>query len=451
MTASPGPLARFARWAADAGGFPRPARQLAGQAIADTLACMAAGRNDEVTQALRAALLPAHGTGPAAVVGGGSADPGLAALINGTAAHVLDFDDNFRPGRCHASAVQVPALMALAAAGDHSGAQVADAYVVGLEAQAFVGRGLDIGHNLAGWHPTGTVAAIGSAAGAAWLLGLGASGIAAAMANTISMAAGLKLQFGTAMKPLHAGLAARAAVEGALLAHAGIAGNPDALDHPQGFRALYHGLQGPGWPPGAAIGTPLSIERDGVVPKLYPCCGSTHYVLDMVYDLRRCHGFSAHDVVSVTCEVGPANFDSLPYPRPTNARQARFSMPYCVALALSGDMLSLADFTDQAVIRPAIRALLPLTVMRKGPGAAPTHPHRVEIVLGDGQHLTDARSEVRGFAGDPFTQAELQGKIVMCLAFSGMDTALSETVCARLRTLADTPDPAARALVDLYR
>ena len=425
-------LAAFGRWAAQITGFSPEARRLAALAIADTLGCMMAGRDDPAVTALRTGL----GYDPASE---GRASPSMSALVNGTAAHALDFDDNFRPGRCHASAVLVPALLALAAEGNASGSNLIDAYIIGLEGQAFVGRTLGNGHNLAGWHPTGTVAAIGAAAGAARLLRLPAGGIAAAMSNATSMAAGLKVQFGTAMKPIHAGLAARAAVEAALMATSGISGNPAALDHPAGFSALYGGAQG-----GNSIqpvGRPLAIESDGVVPKLYPCCGSTHYVLDMIYALRRVHGFSADHVLSVMATVGPANYDNLPFNDPQDAKQARFSMPYCVALALTQERLALADFTDAAVARPEVRKYLPLTKMHRGSGMAPEHSHSVVIKLADGRELQDQCREVKGSLRQPFDLTETTGKFVSCLTHAGISATAAEALYRRLLALDDIPAP----------
>lgn len=427
------PLERFGAWAAAARDFGAEARGGAVDAIIDTIGCMLAGISDPVVTGLRAAFVDEIGaSGPAPVVGGGLAAPGRAALINGTSAHALDFDDNFRPARAHVSAVLVPALLATAASRPVSGRALVDAYIVGLEAQAFVGRGVNNAHNLAGWHPTGTVAGIGAAAGVGRLMGLDAGTLAAAMANAISAAAGVKAQFGTAMKPVHAGLAARNAVEAAQLAAAGIHGNPAVLNHALGFRALYVGGDGPGWD-AASIGAPLAILGDGLVPKLYPCCGSTHYALDMVFALKRERRFAADDVASVQVELGRANHANLPYGAPQDAMQARFSMPYCIALALVQDQLGLEDFTPAAIARPEVRALLPLTTMAVN--AAEGMPHLMTLTLRSGAVLHAERSEVRGSLIEPFSEAEKQRKFMSCLAWAGVTPTTASALHATLRNI----------------
>ena len=443
--ASLNPLLVLADWAATPRRFSTLARSRAVDAIADTLACMAAGRCDEVVEALRKAFaISAADRGVASVVGGGRVMPGLAALVNGTAAHALDYDDNFRPARSHASAVLVPALLAAAEHGAAPDRDVVDAYIIGLEAQAYIGRGLDNAHYRAGWHPTGTVAAIGSAVGTGWLMGLDASGLAAAASNAVSMAAGLKVQFGTAMKPVHSGLGARAGVEAAMLAMAGIAGSADILDHPAGFRALYGGRDTPGWD-GILPGAPLAIESDGLVPKLFPCCGSTHWALDMLLDLRRQHGFAANEVARIEVELGQANFDNLPYRLPQDEMQARFSMPYCLALALLQDQLTLTDFTREAVARSDVRALLGLTTMRvndTGPDgqALSGVPHRLHLTLKDGTVHSAERKEVRGSIYEPFSHAEKRGKFISCLALGGVGADVADLLYDRLITLGQGGD-----------
>lgn len=105
------------------------------------------------------------------------------------------------------------------------------------------------------------------------------------------------------------------------------------------------------------------IEREGVLPKRHPCCGSTHLVLDALLDLRARHGFTADAVRRVETHVGIANARNLAYPDPRNAMEARFSMSYCVARVLVQDRLTLDDFTDDAVAPADIRRLLPLVTM----------------------------------------------------------------------------------------
>lgn len=415
----PSAIERIADWSRSGPAFSPLARLRAHHAIADTIGCMLAGIGDQATQAVRGAFAAGIGLqGPAAAAGGGRATEAIAALVNGTAAHALDYDDNFRPGITHASAVLVPALLAVAQGRGATGRAFVDAYLVGLEAQAAVGRGINPAHYTIGWHATSTVGAIGTAAGTAWLMGLDAAGIARAMSVAASMAAGPKGQFGTPAKPLHAGLAARNAVDAAALAAAGMTGRFDILECPMGIAELFGDDSAAGWNK-MVLASPHVIESDGLTPKRHPCCGSTHNTVDAILDLKARHGFGADDVESVDTLVGIANARNLAYPDPQDEMQARFSMHYCVALALLQDRLSLADFTPAAVRRADIRRLLPRTTMRaydKSEEAAGRKPHRVTIRLKDGRVQTAERLEPKGSIADPFDDADREAKFGDCCA-----------------------------------
>lgn len=420
-------IERIAQWAAGCPVFNARCRERAHHAITDTLGCMIAGRHDGATQAIRRwALVHAIVTDDlpgSSLIGGGRALPAVAACLNATAAHALDYDDNFRPAISHPSAVLVPALLAVAQMQNATGRQLVDAYLIGLEAQALVGEGVNPNHYTLGWHATSTVGVIGSACGVAWLMGLEERGIARAMSLATSMAAGPKGQFGTLAKPLHAGLAARNAVEAAQLAATKMSGRLDILECSQGFMELYGGAQAPGW--GALRegrrlpNNPHSIESEGVLPKRHPCCGSTHQVVDAVLALKSQYGFTAQEVVAVETRVGIANARNLAYPEPRDEMQARFSMPYCVALALVQERLSLADFTPEAILRAELRALMPLVSMQhysaEQEAESPTRlPHWVAIRLRDGRLLEAERHNARGSIDDPFDDGDRWAKFSDC-------------------------------------
>lgn len=414
------------------------ARRLAREAIADTIACLYAGRNDISTLAVSRAFGWQLG-GEAALVTGGRQSPSVAALVNGTAAHALDYDDNFRPGMSHASAVIVPALLAVADRVNASGRALIDAYLVALQAQAFVGSGVAGSHYTAGWHGTSTVGSIGTAAGVAQLSGLDAAGIARALSLGASMASGTKGQFGTPAKPFHAGMAARNAVEAAFLAAEGLRGRLDILEGEQGFLEMFGGAEPKGYDSAEIAATrEHTIETVGVMPKLHPCCGSTHLIVDAVLDLMRETDVDPDAIVSAECHVGIANYRNLAYSEPKDEMQARFSMQYCLALALRKKTLSLSDFTPIAVKSFTADPLLPKISMTHYSAAEEASakaylPHKLKITLQNGTILETQRAAARGGLADPFSEEARRAKIADCL-----DGATD--VCAKLDKLDDQPD-----------
>ncbi|KGD96554.1 MmgE/PrpD family protein [Rhizobium sp. YS-1r] len=410
----------IAAWCAAPPATTDTARRLAREAIADTLACLYAGRGDISSLAVSRAF-GSQSVDEAPLVTGARQSPSVAALVNGTAAHALDYDDNFKPGMSHASAVIVPALLAIAGRTGASGRALVDAYLVALQAQAFVGSGVAGSHYTAGWHGTSTIGSIGTAAGAAKLLGLDAGGIARALSLGASMASGTKGQFGTPAKPFHAGMAARNAVEAALLAAEGLYGRSDILEGPQGFLEMFGGSDPVGYDrESIACTRDHVIETIGLMPKRHPCCGSTHLVVDMALDLLHEVPLDADAVVSAECHVGIANFRNLPYTKPVNEMEARFSMQYCLALALRRKKLSLSDFTPPSVaalVRDPLLAKISMTHYTPAEERAATQlPHRLRITLDGGHVYEKERFFARGGLADPFSEEDRRTKFLDCVA-----------------------------------
>lgn len=395
----------LAHWCAAPQPFSERAKTLAREAITDTLACMVAGQNDFSTRAVSEAW---HDSPRSAA---------QAALVNATAAHAIDYDDNFTPGMSHASAVLLPALLPVALAQNSSGAELIAAYLVGLQAQAFMGEATGYGHYTAGWHGTSTIGCIGSAAGVAALMGQDAPGIARTLSIAVSMASGIKGQFGTPLKPFHAGMAARNAVEAATLARTGMHGRLDIFECPQGFAELYAGtLSQPGW----LNDRQHVIERVGVMPKKHPCCGSTHRILDAIADLQAQQLFHTDEVEQVHCQVGIANWRNLAYPQPADEMQARFSMPYCVAVMLEKGALSVSDFTPQAVAAQSDAQKLARITMSHWTAEQENEnaalPHTLTVTLKDGRTLRHSRWQAKGVLAEPFSETERQAKFLDCCA-----------------------------------
>jgi 2-methylcitrate dehydratase PrpD len=412
----------LADWAANVPSkHPDTALQNATLAIEDVIGCIIAGINDEAVVRVRNGA-SRWNQGAATIVGCSNklAAP-WAALVNGTAAHALDFDDEFLPALTHASAVLAPALLALGEERNSTGASILDAYIVGIELQAALGRGLNRSHYDMGWHATSTIGTIGAAGACARLMGLNVSETAHALSLGISMAGGPKVQFGSMAKPLHAGLAAQHGIEAAVLAAAGVEGRLDALEGPMGFLHLYGGPSPAGWDSNLRqLGDPLAIENDGLMAKRFPCCTASHRVLECILNLREEKKFQANDVVSVDALIGHGHKKNLMYDNPKTEVEARFSLQYCVAVALQFGDVVITDFIPPAVHRPEVQKLLDVTRVRAHkPGAEQVNssailPHEVTVELKDGQRFHACQTALKGSVGNPLSQAERETKFRDC-------------------------------------
>lgn len=352
-----------------------------------------------------------------------------AALVNGTAAHALDFDDNFDPAKAHASAVLYPAILALADTTDATGPDVLDAYIVGLQIMGRIGQGVNPVHRNRGWHATSTVGVYGAAAACARLLELDAAKCAHALSLASSMSSGFMSQFGTMAKPLHAGLAAKGGIMAAVMAAHGMEAGRHTLDGPTGMNTL---MVGPdrdelkrhmtGAEHGQTlefelndIGTPLHITEYGFRVKRFPNCGSAHRAMDLLLALMQEHGFTADDVETIEVHAPKSHLDNLFYHEPGNGLEAKFSMEYAIACLLMTGYCGLGDFTAEAVGRQNLRAQFHKVRLHPVDELESACPTRVALTLHDGRLLEQTAEMPRGSLASPFTLAEYWAKFDACV------------------------------------
>jgi 2-methylcitrate dehydratase PrpD len=256
-----------------------------------------------------------------------------AALVNGTAAHALDFDDVHFDMPGHPTVAIMPAVVALA---EREGATLdaaLDAYITGVEAACAVGRFMTHSHYSRGWHATGTVGAIGAAVASARLLKLDAASTARAMGLAISQCGGLKSMFATMCKPMHAGRAAHTGLLAARLAARGFTAREDMLECAQGFAAVFDGASDT---EAALVGLGAPHAIAGVLFKYHAACYGTHAGIDAMLMLREQHDFDADAVAKVELTVPAENLQICDIKQPSTGLEAKFSMTHTAAMALCG-------------------------------------------------------------------------------------------------------------------
>ena len=218
--------------------------------VLDCLGVALAARGLPAPAAVGRVLAATPARGPStALDGSGRTSAAAAALVNGTLAHALDFDDTHLPSIVHPSAPLVPAVLATAEATGASGRELLTAlsagYEVGLRlAQAqYDERRRTSTMFERGLHATSLIGAPAGAVACAKLRGLAAEGIADALAIACSLGSGLieANRTGGTVKPLHCGWAAHGAVIAAELAQAGMTGPPTVLEGRFGFFGAFAG------------------------------------------------------------------------------------------------------------------------------------------------------------------------------------------------------------------
>jgi len=412
---------RLAHWATTVSAEHTPlAFERATKAVIDTIACMLIGYHQPASQSALATVAQ-WGRGSSSIIGYPHQLPApWVALVNGTLAHAIDFDDyNEYPSFTHPSAVLLSALLALAEEQGKSGLEVLDAFIVGVEIIMRVGEAVNPPHYHLGWHATATIGALGAAVASARLLGLKEDLISSALSIATSHAAGYNSQFGTMTKPLHVGFAAHAGVLAAQLAAHNMTASITTLDGKWSFLSLLSTTEAQGFDiPLAKLGQILAIDEYGLTIKRYPCCSAMHRVIDGVLELRTTHNLSSSDVAAITVRIQSNYVDILPFVFPQSDAEARFSMTYCVATALLTGDLQPSDFTMKAIERPEIRALSSLITMERYAITTQNHvlpvPDTVKITLKDGRILEQQVNEVIGTPNCPLSRAELFTKFTRC-------------------------------------
>jgi len=411
----------LARWTCglQAANIPTNVRETAVRAFIDTTGVILAGATDDIAPVLHNWVAERPRPGGAVVPPFGlPTDPETGALALGALAHALDFDDIHPAMLGHPSAVLVPVILTLGPAVRATGAQAVAAYVAGGELAAHLGRATAALQYNRGWHTTSTIGVLAAAATAARLLGLDPAATGHALGLAASAAAGLRANFGSQAKPLHAGQAASHGVSAALFARAGMRAAHDALDGPRGYMENFTGDRTAGASVAASLGKRWELADPGLQVKLYACCGGAHRPIDALSDLMQEERLTPNDVERVTALVDPLVPTLLVHPDPRTVAEARFSLHYCFAAMLADGKLSVDHFTPASLERHELRELARRVRMEIHPELA-THKGElafaeVEVVTRTGTRFSRLVEYPKGSGRRPLTQAELEQKFFDC-------------------------------------
>lgn len=328
-------------------------------ALMDTAAVVLAGVSEPVTQIV-AATVAEDGANPVADRLGARLRTSMesAAFVNAVSGHALDYDDVNLSAIGHPSVVVWPAALAAAQGVRASGRDLLEAYALGVEVVAKLGRAMGAAHYRAGWHATSTLGTLGAAMAAGKLLRLDPEALQHALAIAASEASGSRQNFGTMTKPFHPGHAARCGVLAARLAQKGMTGDTAILEAPLGYFALFAFGEAKIDGVRDALGNPYDVVSPGMNVKRYPCCYATHRAVDGVLELITERELTAKQLESVDVVVPAGGLQAVTHDRPRTGLEGKFSLPYVVAAAILDGRVTLDTFTDEMVQRPEAQALL---------------------------------------------------------------------------------------------
>lgn len=392
---------------AELSSVPADVRHEAHRALLNYVGCAIGGSGEPAVDIALRALGPYSGPASAQVIGRGERlDPLHAALMNGIASHVHDFDDTLPKNYIHPSAPVASAMFAHASATPVKGPDFLHAFVLGFEAESRIGNAVYPAHYDVGWHITGTAGVFGAAAAIGRLLGLGEREMVWAIGLAATQAAGLREMFGAMGKALHPGRAAQNGYEAALLAREGFTGGEQGLEGPRGFAAVQ------------AARSDLSRVTDGLgvdfdlranTYKPFPCGIVIHPTIDACIQIAKSRGIAPAEVATVRLRVAPLVLDLCNKKEIARGLEGKFSVYHAAAIGLVRGKAGLREFSDEAVNDPDVKRVRERVTAEGDPEVA-EDAVRVEVELESGERLEKRVDHAIGNLGRPMTDRELEEK-----------------------------------------
>jgi 2-methylcitrate dehydratase PrpD len=303
----------------------------------------------------------------------------------------------------------IPAALAIAEKKNMSGEDLITSVILGYEVGIRIGMAIIPSH-YEFWHPTGTCGAFGAAIAAGKILELNKNEMSHAFGIAGTGAAGLVEVFGTMSKPFNAGRAAMDGVIAALLAHRGFTSSTKILESERGFlRATSRELDIERITQN--LGSGFQIKRN--IFKRHASCGHTHGAIDAVLEIVKKHGVKAEEVNKILVGTYPnaVTITGEKY-KPSTANDAKFNLPYCVAVALIYGKVGSEEFSTQQLNLPKVLKLTEKVKVFVEPEYKEAHlgPAKVRISTKKRGEYQSQVEKPKGYPENPFTKPELESK-----------------------------------------
>jgi 2-methylcitrate dehydratase PrpD len=425
---------------------PQEVRAKAVEHIVDGVAVMLAGSRTDCAGKLAGFVREKGGRPTSTIIGFGlRSSPSDAALVNGTSGHADDYDDtqlSTAPDRIYGLMTHptVPVLAAALAVGEAmgcSGMELLDAFIAGFEVECKLAEAIRPEHYRRGFHSTATIGTFGACAAVGRLMGLGEGGLRYALGIAASLSSGIRANFGTMTKPLHAGMAASNGVVACMLGGRGFTSDMNALDGRWGFMEILGGGANPELMVGR-MGNPYALVYPGATVKMYPCGSLGQPSMDALLEIVVEEDLRPEDVKEIRLRAGPNILEPLRYPAPVDDLQAKFSLQFGLASILLRRRAGLREYSIEWVTDPALREAMGRvrTVYDEEVARMGVEKMRsvVEVELVDGRVIRRVADTARGTPEKPLKPQELDEKFRECASFA-LDEGRAEEVLRLVRGL----------------
>jgi len=401
--------------------LPGEATEIVSKGFADCIAAMVAGSGETGVRAVERFFTVPNGGGDAHLYFTDNLAPAaFAACVNGTAAHVLDYDDVALMG--HPSAVLVSAILAEAETLDSSGVHMITAYAAGYETWAELVQRAHGHFRTKGWHPTGVFGPIAAAAASAVLHGADREVAANAIGIAASQSSGMAANFGSMTKSFHVGRAAFSGIMSYRLAAEGMTASADVFEHPQGFlNAISSAGQPDRTSPATGLGRDWQVVAKGLSIKRYPICYAAHRSVDAMLGLTASASIAPGDIDGITASVSKAQAGMVRHHEPKTGLEAKFSLEFALAAVVIAGRVGLSELTDTFVARDDVQELLRRVTIETGENYDPGMPDyarfdEVRVHLKNGEvRISEQVRRPAGHASNPLAWDALRVKFDDCL------------------------------------
>jgi len=386
---------------------PQKVRHEGARSFLNWVGCaVGASRHETVERAL-AALDEFSGPREATVLGRGDRlDIMLAALMNGMTSHTFDFDDTHLRTVIHPSGPVASAILALAERTPVKGDAFLHAFILGVEAECRIGNAVYPSHYDVGWHITATAGVFGAAAAAGRLLGLNEQQMVWALGIAATQSSGLREMFGSMVKPMHPGNAARNGLLAALLASKNFTSAEQGIEGRRGFANVlatvrnYEEITG-------KLGETWEISLNTYKP--YACGIVEHPAIDGCIQLRNEHTLKPENIESISLKVHPLVLELTGRKTPGSGLEGKFSVYHSSAVAVIYGAAGEAQYSDEVVRDRRVITLRDRVTAAVEPGIHEDQV-RIAIKLKGGRILEKYVEHAVGSIDRPLSDGDLEAK-----------------------------------------
>jgi len=402
----------LANFAAEIGfnELPRKVIEHAKLCILDWIGVALAGSQETSTKILTSIIKEIGGIRESTIIGTNTKTSCLnATLVNGVMGHVVELDDIHKESLIHPAAPVIPAALAMAERKNATGKDFIASVVLGYEVEIRIGMSIMPSHYKF-WHTTGTCGTFGAAVAAGKILGLDKGKMLNALGIAGTQAAGLIEVFGTMSKSLNVGKAAMNGVISALLAEKGFTSSSSILEAERGYcRATaenfeYNELM-------ENLGKNFELTNN--IFKRHASCGHTHGAIDAVLHISKRYNVKPDNVDEIVVRTYPIAVDVVGKNcEPKTASEAKFSLPYCVAVALIHSKVSLSSFSKEKLKDPNVLELSRKVKVVVDPECINARLGCAKVTLRtrSGEEYTYHVDVPKGYPKNPLTKPELEAK-----------------------------------------